>query len=381
MKVLLFKIRGLCYNSSNIFIDELYNSFEKLGVNTEICCVDNIEEESSVLEKYIGKTYDAVIDINSVLPAASYEDIPYPDLINAPFINLIVDHPMHLHPLLNISLKNNYVVCLDEMHKEYISKYYPNIKNVLVMPLGASKAAETIDFDERQYNILFPATYTPLAYFREQLDSMGDDYLSIADRILDMIEHGAKPDIPALFTLTTGTDNDFFALKMYKARYIDRYIREVHRQTILDKLLSMGLKIDALGHRWDMYDNKYKNNLNIHPACSYLDALNMIGNSKVVLNVQPLFITAPHDRIFNSMINGAVSLTNSADYLDKSYKPGQDYLLYDLYEPSLSIDRLFDTLNDCNCLKDISGSAYQNVYQNDTWNCRALTLYNFINTL
>ena len=99
LKILVFETRKLCYDSSVTFTHELCKSLEKLGVEVELCQIDDIEKESSKLEQYIGKKYDAVIDMNSVLSAAIYNDEHYPDLIDAPFINFIVDHPMHLHPL------------------------------------------------------------------------------------------------------------------------------------------------------------------------------------------------------------------------------------------------------------------------------------------
>ena len=378
LKILVFETRKLCYDSSVTFTHELCKSLEKLGVEVELCQIDDIEKESSKLEQYIGKKYDAVIDMNSVLSAAIYNDENYPDLIEAPFINFIVDHPMHLHPVLNIKLKNSYVICLDTIHKEYIKKYYPHIKDVLVMPLGGSKASAINEFEERHYHILFPATYTPLSYFTERLDSMGDSYLSIAYEILDMIKDGASINIHELFKEAAGADDEFFPIKMYKARYIDRYIREVHRQMILDRLLSIDFTIDAVGFRWEQSKFIHKKNFNIHPACSYPETLNMIADSQIVLNVQPLFPYAPHDRVFNSMINGAVSLTDSSSYLDKKYNPGEDYLLYNIYSESDDFEKLRNTLSDFDSLKRISYNGCNKATLNDSWDLRVLMVNNFI---
>ena len=56
----------------------------------------------------------------------------------------------------------------------------------------------------------------------------------------------------------------------------------------------------------------------------------MLSQSKISLNVMPWFKNGIHDRIFNSCLNGAVSLSDSSIYIDELFTDRQNIILYDL---------------------------------------------------
>lgn len=379
MKILMLETRQLSYNSSAVFMRVMENIFRNMGADVIHCIISNPEDDSDLLESFIGESFDAVIDINSLLPLAECDYGHYLDFIDAPFINFIVDHPMHVHEYLNIKLKRYYVICLDRYHKEYIIKYYPHIKDVKVICLGGISCMEkNIDFMKRKYHIFFPATYTPTQYYMSVMNEVDKKLGKIAEKILNELinRKNLEKTLDEFVKEYIKASDMRFSEKMYEARYIDRYIRDYFRNMVLDGFLSMGYKINVIGARWEMYNGKYKDNLIIHPQCDYIEMLDIIGNSQLVLNVQPLFLDAAHDRVFNSMINGAVPLTDTCEYIEKNY--ADEVIVYDKTDIQDSIAKLSDRINDIERLAIISEKLKEKSEKQETWEVRCNQLCGFI---
>ncbi len=139
MKILILETRKLSYGSSSVFLMMICDILREYGADVIHCIINDPEEDSVLLESFTGKHFDAVIGMNSILPLAECDTGRYLNSIDAPFINFIADHPMHVHNCLNVKLERYYVICLDKFHKEYIDRYYPHIKKTVAIPLGGIK--------------------------------------------------------------------------------------------------------------------------------------------------------------------------------------------------------------------------------------------------
>ena len=124
LRILILETRKLSYGSSSVFLELICGILREKGADVTHCIINDPEADSLLLESFSGKSFDAVIGMNSVLTLAECDSGRYLDSINAPFINIIADHPMHVHKYLEVKLKRYYVICLDEYHKEYIDRYY-----------------------------------------------------------------------------------------------------------------------------------------------------------------------------------------------------------------------------------------------------------------
>ncbi len=322
MKVLILESRDLSYGSSEVFLKNIALELEKAGVEVIHVRVTNPEEDSDILESFSGQSFDAVLDMNSILPAAKDGDVNYLDTINAPFINYIVDHPMHVHPYLNVKLKNYYVVCLDRYHKEYIEKYYSHIKGVAAIPLAAPDMSyigkKEISFEKRKYKLLFPATYTPSFYYLQAMkeESAYAEVLQELDEFLDREKGNDRSDILKFAECFLGENmTKGNAEAMYHLRYLDKFLREYQREKVIDAFLEQGQIVDVVGARWEMYQGKHKDRLRIHEMCGYNELSGMLADAQYVLNVQPFFKQAAHDRIFLAMAAGAIPVTDSCESL------------------------------------------------------------------
>lgn len=398
MNILLLETRQLSYDSSSVFMEQLKNGFLKQGDEVSHFVVTDIEKNEQLLEDILKNApkmgYDFIFDINSILPLIYEDDEPYLDLFDIPFVNYIVDHPVHQAHVLGEKLSNFNLICLDESHCRYIKKCYPYIKNTIAMPLAGTPSVQGIIHEhndiplvERKFDILFPATYTPLSYYENILNDKGEDYLELAKHCVEIILNGGLFDIADIReTLTKESGKAFTQTCRLPdvSRYIDKYVREYLRQYVVEALLSVGLSLDVIGERWEMYEGRYKERLHIHNSGRYTYILDVIRNSKAVLNVQPLFKYAPHDRIFNAMVNKTAAITDQAIGLLSEYCPGRDYINFEYTNIQSDLDKIkevyFGNEGD-ERLFEICKSAYEKAERYDLWENRCKKIKEFVKNM
>ena len=383
MKVLIFQSKRLSYDSSWCFAEMLCRSLKRQGISVRpFLLSEDIAGQEEELRALTKEHFDGIFDINSRLPNVMLDDRYYPDYFDAPFFHMIVDHPMHLHYSLQIPLQNYYVLCLDRYHQNYIKKYYPHIKEAIFFPFAGISARDfmpdiprNIPMKDRPMDLLFPGTYTPLDYYREQMQDVSSDQWEMTEHILSKMKRGSTDTIDELYRQEILPDTDFFALKLHKSRLIDRYIREWYREEILQTLLEAGIHVHVMGFRWEMYDTKYSSRLVIHPPCSYVEQLRALTESKMILNVQPLFQDGPHDRVMNAMMNRSVAVTDGCRYLSEYFHNGEDLVLYDRNRREDAALQISGLLKDADYLEMIAAKGYQKTFQMHTWDQR---IQNFV---
>ena len=158
-RILFVHTRELCYYSGSYFLQQMQKEVAKLGIESQYF---SLGQDPSSLEGILGRHYDGVVDINSKLPYFVLEDDRrFLDVLDAPFYNYIVDHPLYHHPGLIFPLKDYHAIAIDHCHKSYMEKYYPHLQQVAFLPIGAtqSRLADVIPYEKRQIPLLFLGTY------------------------------------------------------------------------------------------------------------------------------------------------------------------------------------------------------------------------------
>jgi len=382
---LILKSKSICYDSTMYFADITADILENQGFQVDICCLSNHYLDTNLpseayeeLEQFIGKTYTAILDFNSCLPklhtaSGGY----YLDLINAPFYDYILDHPLYHHDSLVNELSNFHVICLDTDHLNYIKKYYSHIKDVHFLPLGAMSMADKLPtYIDRTIDLLFTGTYTDpnnvLAVINECDSSLQDEISAILPQMLANSKLTQEEALSQhINDLNGNISNEDFAKLMNRHFLVDTYINAYHRDRIIQTLLANNIDIDVYGSGWDKFDSVSKEHLHIHTPLSFSVALHIMSNARIVLNVMPGFKAGCHDRIFSSMLNKAVSLSDSSNYIDNIFinndGPDKNIALYSLDaldELPFIVNKL---LHNQERSSQIAQNGYDLVSKNYTW--------------
>ncbi len=373
MRFLIFEMRTVCYNSYLYFGDSLGNALSELGHEVEYFKVD--EDSLDDLEKYVGKKYDALIDFNSDLPRAFMDDDSYfLDHVNAPFFDVILDHPLYHHDSLKHQLKNFHVVCLDSKHKDYIQKYYPHIKSVTVTPMTGELAfgQDAIDWnnwENRPYDIIFSGTYTDPVRIETAIKKMPELIVKNVFELIDMMSADSNLTIEdAVDALASNEIYDYINLDKplhTQTFYLaDTYIRCVNRKKLVQALDKCDYKLHLFGGLWEELNLK---NATLHREIPFNLTFTVFAKSKISVNIMPNFKAGSHDRVFSGQLNGAVSLTDSTTLLRTEYENNQNILFYNLDNIDAVTKQVNSALSTPFQLKKIAQAGYDIASQNHTW--------------
>lgn len=346
------------------------------GIEVEWC---EILEESTAgeeLEKFIGKKYDAIIDFNSNLPLAVTQDgVSFPDLMNAPFYNYIVDHPMFHHSIINLNLSNYHIICIDRNHKKYVEALYPNIKTVTFMPLAAMTALHEVDFEQKKPIILFPGTFMPSKEHYDIIQDFDIDRKKTANALLErMISEPCITLERALADLMMEKNieisSETFKYQMLQYYRVDYFVRTYYREQLIEGLLKAQLPVEALGSGWENFSSPYSERLKIRTGVNYALGLQMIANAQVALNVQPLFKDGIHDRVFSAMANKTLAVTDTSTYMEECFIDEEDLILYQQGKIDALAQKLWTLLENPDKMEKIALSGYKKVKKYHSWDNR-----------
>ncbi len=121
---------------------------------------------------------------------------------------------------------------------------------------------------------------------------------------------------------------------------------------------------------WDHY-LKGQENVHIHPSVNFIESIELMRQSKIVLNGAPQFRHGLHDRIFNGLGSGALVLTDDNPIMKNHFIDGEDLLLYRQGECGGIDDKIAPYLENANLRNEIVMSGREKVLKSHTWDHRA----------
>lgn len=374
--VLLFESRDLCYESNHYFMEQLEQEFQNAGFRTEICDLSVHTEDR--LEEILSRRqeFSAAFDFNSRLTRAELEDgTPFIDALSVPFFNYLVDHPLYHHGGLKRELKNYSVICIDQCHRDYIRTYYPHIKNVPLVPLGAMEAGRKREWEEKRFEVLFLGTYVPAEEIYGEIMEYPPDRKKEVLTLIEWME--AEPELTqeeALrrYLLKTGEELGIkeFAGRLHSDYIVDRYLRFAKRKRILSEAARSGLPLTLMGHGLGEIRELHQSNVSFYPGVGFAVSAQMMADAKVLLNITPGFQGGVHDRVYSARINRTLCLTEKNHYTGSHFSDRRELILYDEKDPGEVFGQLGQILKDKNAIEEITENAYQKAVLGETWQCR-----------
>lgn len=332
--------------SFNFFADQLDREFRSRGHETFIYDMMNPPEESPHSLAHFIEFVSAKVDIAVCFDGIGVrqeELINTWDAWDTVVIDILMDPPLRLHPVLEKHPKNYCLFCCDRDHVEYVRRYFPTeVPFVDFMPhVGVLPAQDTpvVPYSERKYDILFCGTYyrpqdrltapnrmlEEHPYIQELYQLMYRNLIADSDLKLDQallltleqIELAVSED--TLKTLLSYMDNVDWAIRMYQ------------RERVITVLAEAGYELYLLGRGWENHPcAHYPNVHRIDDRIPYGQTLAYMADAKINLNVFPWFKSGTHDRIFNTLLQRSLPLTDRSAWIDNYFTDGEDIAFYDL---------------------------------------------------
>lgn len=368
------------------FSIELAKAFKKMGDSVFIFDINNGKGDISNLQIFLEKGNTVLITFNFFGIGGEkcfYDNNKcYWDDNNVECYNIIVDHPLYYHDYLKVIPKKYYHISIDRNHEKYVKRFFKNVECAGFIPLAGTSLCKDVEqsYEHKVNDVIFTGNYCDPQYYNVYIERCGkeysDFYHGIIDDMLDNTSLTLEETIERHLIRENGAvSEEELMLSIKNMSFLDTYIRFFERQRVLESILKAGVKVTVFGANWELACFKGSDNLINKGRVDSYRCLKEQLNSKISVNVMPWFKDGAHDRIFNSMANKALSVTDSSIYLREEFKDHKSQaLFYDLNDTTYLGDAIMELLNRPKELKERAIAGYYFAANYHLWYNRACDL-------
>lgn len=372
--------------SFNFFVDQMDREFRLRGHETFIFDVLHPYEETphsyARFVEFVSSRVDMAVCFDGMCVREELL-IDTWDAWGTVVVDILMDPPFRFHRTLERHSRNYVLFCCDRDHVTYVKRYFAReVSHVAFMPhVGAmpDQDAQVIPYEERKFDILFTGTYyrpqdrlSELFRMCEENVSMKQLYQMTYRNMTDNSELTMEQAL--LLAMRQGgwtVPEETLKLIFAWAENVDWAIRMYQRERVVSVLAEAGFELYLLGRGWENHSaSGYPNVHRIDGRVPYAQTLPYMADAKINLNVMPWFKSGAHDRIFNTLLQHSLSLTDSSSWIEENFTDGRDIALYDLkhlYSLPAIAERLLHHPDEAEA---IIQNGYDKVVRNYTWsNC------------
>ncbi len=381
----LLLVKGFSrYNALRVFADFLKSAFRDMGIKVDVIG-ENIDDLDNEVHEALSKSYDAILALNGVLADQEMKDGSYlMDNFNAPFFAYYVDHPCTNVERQQTILNRYYAFQVDRNYVDLLLKPNPNIRDCgLIYQAGIESDSADNSFDKRKDEVLFVGTYKCHESILKDLKSDNSPLGLIKQK---MAETGVKEPchtLEALYDIAINMlgakipDEEYYTY-IYECQDVEYYLRSYFRENAVKALVDSGIPVTVYGGGWDDLDVKDKSLLKCMPPCDFMDFPSIISEYKYVLNVLPWSKAGFHDRIANTLLNGAISFTDESEYINEEGMNDKYLKTYRLDDMSTLVNAVKDMMSDGDRAKELAKAGQEYARRNHTWANRAKEIVDFM---
>lgn len=308
------------------------------------------------------------------------------DVLHIPSYNIVVDHPMYYHHFLENVPHNYHHISIDGHHEKYMKRFFPEIERGPFLPLAGTELnpnRSNVPIACRKYDVMMVGNYCVPQTFEKFITRIDDEYTAFYYGMIDDLL--ANPDktveevVEAHIIEEMGdVPEEELKKAMAAVTFIDLYVRYTVRGRVVQQLADAGIKVHVFGDGWQLLPCGHPENLILMDKLDSVGCLKKLCQSKISLNVMPWFKDGAHDRIFNTMLNGAVCLTDSNPFLDRILHDGADCSIYSLKHMERLPEIVSALLSDPDRMQKMADEGYRMAKAEHTWAHRARELHELI---
>lgn len=368
----------------NLFSNQLKQGFIELGY--EIFDFDMRQSARSLglLHEFMQTgSVTAMIAFNSLffgMTIPSGENMW--EVLGIPCVNILVDHPYWYHNILMRMPATGIVLCIDRNHMNYVNRFYPNIpSNGFLAHGGTSLCTDHKPVSVRKIEVLYAGSLY-IDYVQRPDFSVWDfPAKQICDRSIEYLLSHPEETIENVIEKQlqlAGISLSDEELRRFISScvYIERIVSSHYRERIVSSVARAGISLDLYGNGWENCDWIGLPNVHYGGRVTPEKILEMMEDSKIVLNTLPWFKDGSHERVFNAMMCGAVAVSETSRYLEEVL-PSHVWVSFDLSAEGLLTlpQRITELLADETRLQEIASAGQELALSAHTWKARAQELH------
>lgn len=366
------------YESKRYFTEKLAEALERKNIKTKIIDAREGTLGADIIGAIQRFAPDITASFNSLDPIAEKKYLC--DFLETPHISFLVD-PVFYSTFL-VESPYSIVTCVDRNDLAAIrSNGFPN---AFFWPHAVERELAAPRNAERPFDVVFLGScydYESLRVSWQQRNSAA--FNQVLDDAIDIVfSHEHISLAQALVQAWNASGNspegvDFMALYYY----LDNYTRGKDRVELIRSIkdipvhvfgeLSPDNAVGILG--WAPYLAAQKN-VTIHPSVPFNEALQIMKQSKIVLNSMPFFRDGTHERIFTALACGCLSVTSESIYLREHFRDGEGIVFYSAKHRSDVNAFINDILKHEHKREEAAAHGREKVLLHHTWDVRVAEL-------
>lgn len=347
MKKRYIFFKGLI-DTLDLYTDEYVNICSKEGAECLVIDAGIIDRELIRLKAFLIKEVTAVISLNNIGMHLEFEDgLNIWDQYQIPFYNILMDHPFHYKAALDRAPEQMILLCMDRNHVEYVKRFFPNIKRVAFFPHAgielqkkdAAYAGEScyVPIEERKIDVLYAGGLSRYAAegLIPDLGSIREfDAFELVKNALEKLIN--NPELTTEHVIEQCLQEINFKINDKKLgetiaelRFLDALAVSFYREQAVRILAENGVTVTVFGVGWDRCEWESPNVV-YAGVTSPAQILELMNQSKIVLNTMTWFKQGAHDRIFNGMLAGAAVVSDRSEYVEEIFTKQKQLQLFSL---------------------------------------------------
>lgn len=320
------------YESKRYFTEKLADALHRKNIETKI--IDAREgalgaDTISAIQRFAP---DITASFNSLDPIAEKRFLW--DFLEIPHVSFLVD-PVFYSTFL-VESPYSIITCVDRSDLAVLES--SNFKSAFFWPHAVERELAFESNTERPLDVVFLGSCYDYESLRVSWQQRNPESINkVLDDAIDLVfSHEHISLAQALVQAWNASGNqpggvDFMTLYYY----LDNYTRGKDRVELIRSItdvpvhvfgeLSPDNAVGILG--WAPYLAAQKN-VTVHPSVPFKEALQIMKQSKIVLNSMPFFRDGTHERIFSALACGGLCITSESIYLRDHFRDGEGVVFY-----------------------------------------------------
>ena len=307
-----------------------------------------------------------------------------------PFVMRPVDAAVTFNNLgLNMEIESGINVW--EQYLRYLERFYPNIPVIGYLPHGGKRISDHIKpISERTIDVIYAGGLS-----RDLANRVYPDFSKYKDFDVkevcrhaydDLINKPEKTTEQAIEESRAATgvklDDDELRHVIADLHFIDLYAVSYYREKTVRAVAESGIELTLCGFGWENCEWINRPNVHYIGRISADDVVEKMQDAKVVLSTMTWFKDGTHDRVFNGMLAGAVTASDTSLYMKEEFKgfketDGRDereMIMFELEDIESLPGMINEVLNDNKLAQNIADRGRKKAEEAHTWKARAMEL-------
>lgn len=360
------------YGVLNHFLEKLYEAFTRHGVEGRILKSGNPTE---LFESLTNSPPQLTLSFNGM---PRYEpDRLLCDLFHTPHLSCLVD-PFYRFPYLQQS-PYSIIACDDKIGCQLLKT--GGFNHSLFLPHAVEREACIETTDERIYDITMLASFIHHnAIYKSWKNELPDFLCDALDETIEAVFSDGHVSFIEAFL--TAYDQQRFSPEWFPPdqdilskllEHLELYIKAKDRIDLLRSITDIPIHIfgNIVGpDHWQQKFKKSQPNLIFHDSVDYSEAMQIMRQSKILLNSAIKNQQGAHERIFTGMACGALVVTNETEYMLEHFVDGKDVILFKHSQLEKCSNQIRDLLSNENKRRQIAENGREAIKKAHTWDHR-----------